>query len=123
MTPIEFKAWFEGFTEALTGTPSKKQWERIKTRVAEIDGKPVTERIYLDRYWIHYWPHYVPNYVYPQYPVYFAGPQGTAAPLPKNAEIWCGAGRAEALVDNISFDSCTAMNALGKAEAIEISMT
>jgi len=40
MTPSEFKAWFDGFTEALEGVPSEKQWERIKARVAEIDGKP-----------------------------------------------------------------------------------
>lgn len=38
MTTQEFKAWFEGFTECIEGTPSKKQWERIKNRVAEIDG-------------------------------------------------------------------------------------
>ena len=38
MTPQEFKAWFEGFTEAFTGCPTKAQWTRIKARVAEIDG-------------------------------------------------------------------------------------
>lgn len=44
MTPSEFKAWFDGFTEAFTGCPTKAQWARIKDRVAEIDGKPITER-------------------------------------------------------------------------------
>lgn len=50
MTPSEFKAWFDGFTEVFTGTPTKAQWTRIKARVAEIDGKPVTHTVYVDRY-------------------------------------------------------------------------
>ncbi len=52
MTLSEFKAWFEGFTESMEAAPSKKQWERIKARVAEINGVAVTrEVIYRDRYW------------------------------------------------------------------------
>ncbi len=55
MTPSEFKAWFDGFTEAFGNkVPTKAQWERVKARVAEIDGMPVTERIYVDRYWPYY---------------------------------------------------------------------
>lgn len=50
MTLSEFKAWFEGFTENIDGTPSKKQWERIQARVAEIDGKLVTREVIRDRY-------------------------------------------------------------------------
>lgn len=50
MTPGEFKAWFDGFTEAFTGCPTKAQWTRIKARVAEIDGKPVTHTVYMERY-------------------------------------------------------------------------
>lgn len=50
MTLAEFKAWFEGFTESMDGTPSAKQWKRIKARVKEIDGAPITERVYIDRY-------------------------------------------------------------------------
>ncbi len=59
MTPGEFKAWFDGFTEAFTGTPTKAQWSRIKARVAEIDGKPVTQTVYVDRYLQPYgsWPY------------------------------------------------------------------
>jgi uncharacterized protein YeaO (DUF488 family) len=56
MTPSEFKAWFDGFTEAFSGVPTKAQWARIKARVAEIDGKPVTERVFIDRYWPPYRP-------------------------------------------------------------------
>lgn len=51
MTPQEFKAWFDGFTEAFSGVPTKAQWARVKERVAEIDGKATTERVYVDRYW------------------------------------------------------------------------
>lgn len=51
MTPSEFKAWFEGFTEAMEGRPNGEQWEKIKKRVAEIDGKTVTEKVFIDRYW------------------------------------------------------------------------
>lgn len=50
MTPIEFKSWFEGFTEFLEGPPSKKQWDRIKARISEMKAP-------------------VPNYYYP-YPQY-----------------------------------------------------
>lgn len=63
MTPNEFKAWFEGFTEAFSGVPSKVQWTRIKARVAEIDGKPISERVFIDRYWPHYYPSY-PGWTY-----------------------------------------------------------
>jgi hypothetical protein len=51
MTPQEFKAWFDGFTEALPGLPNETQWGKIKERVAQIDGKPVSYPVYVDRYW------------------------------------------------------------------------
>lgn len=66
MTLAEFKAWFEGFTETLEGQPNKKQWERIKERIAQIDGAFLTrEVVYRDRYW--------PTYVntHPWHSVYF----------------------------------------------------
>lgn len=50
MTTQEFKAWFEGFTESIEGPPSKKQWERIKARVAEIDGAATTIPVFVERY-------------------------------------------------------------------------
>lgn len=58
MTPSEFKAWFDGFTEAMGGTPTKAQWARIQARVAEIDGKPVTHTVYVDRYLPSVRPYY-----------------------------------------------------------------
>lgn len=50
MTLAEFKAWFEGFTETLEVAPNEKQWERIKARVAEINGSVISERVFIDRY-------------------------------------------------------------------------
>lgn len=53
MTLSEFKAWFEGFTEDMDGAPSKKQFERIKEKVAQITGTPITQTVireYYDRY-------------------------------------------------------------------------
>lgn len=46
MTPQEFKAWFEGFTEAMTGLPTEAQWEKIKDRVSKIDGRVTTYPVY-----------------------------------------------------------------------------
>lgn len=50
MTLSEFKAWFEGFTECMDGAPDKDQWKRIKARVKEIDGTPITKTVFVDRY-------------------------------------------------------------------------
>ena len=36
MTPREFKAWFKGFTEAIDGVPSEKQWARIQEQIGKI---------------------------------------------------------------------------------------
>ncbi len=51
MTPQEFKAWFDGFTEAMQGLPNESQWKKIQERVGQIDGKPVSYPVYVDRYW------------------------------------------------------------------------
>jgi len=40
MTPEQFKSWFEGFTEALSGPPNEEQWQRIKAQVAAIQVRP-----------------------------------------------------------------------------------
>lgn len=50
MTLSEFKAWFEGFTEAMDGPPGLKAWERIHARVKEITGTPISYPVYVDRY-------------------------------------------------------------------------
>lgn len=51
MTPAEFKAWFDGFTEGMDGPPSIKQWEKITAKVKQIDGTSVLTPIYVDRWW------------------------------------------------------------------------
>lgn len=102
MTPQEFKAWFDGFTEAFDGkVPTKAQWGRVKERVAEIDGKQVTEHVYVHRYW----PNYIASPAY-AYPIWYSGG---------------GIGMAQGSVtntvaQNAGFNSATAMYALGKAE-------
>ncbi|HKI60729.1 MAG TPA: hypothetical protein VKA31_00400 [Mariprofundaceae bacterium] len=89
MTPLEFKAWFEGFTEAMDGEPTPDQWKKVKRRVSEIDGHPVTYPTFVERYW--------PRFDEPVYPWRYT--------------ILCGNG------DDLSkFNSCQAMYASGQAE-------
>jgi hypothetical protein len=98
MTPNEFKAWFDGFTEAFEGRiPTKAQWGRIKDRVAEIDGMPVTHTVYMDRY--AYWVN-TPSFKYPI----------TTTTLCANPGVATNTIQA-------SFNSSQAMAALGRAEA------
>ena len=95
MTQEEFKAWFDGFCEGITGTPTEKQWKRIQARVKEIDGSRVTERIFIDRY--------DPYRYYPRW-----------------NEITCAVGTTYAATsagDAPLWNSTSAMLALGKAEA------
>jgi len=98
MTPGEFKAWFDGFTEGLSGPPTKAKWERIKERVAEIDGKTVTEYRYYRDYWLYYWAQ---NNTFP------ATFTGTT----------CGSSIGQ---PNAIYCSNTAMYSLGRAEATAV---
>ncbi len=112
MTPKEFKAWFEGFTEEIR-TPTKAQWARIKTRVADIDGVEITEKIYLDRYWPYQvWPSYtaLPTYVptTPTLPYVVTSPYVTT----------CGGIGSSS---GAQFSSTSAMYVLGKNEAMAVS--
>ncbi len=112
MTPSEFKAWFGGFTEALDGTPSEEQWKRIKARVAEIDGRPVTEHIYVHRY--------MPYYYSAGMPVYWQ-PYNMCGTLPVSGLTTAGSGSAivgaHSTNNMQSFNSHAAMLSLGRAEA------
>jgi hypothetical protein len=127
MTPNEFKAWFDGFTEAFDRVPTKAQWARVKERVAEIDGKAVTERVYLDRYW----PTYVPRYGNAYWPAGMGIGQATGC-KPRRSRAGddfhantSGAVGVNSLNANshfdmpqvASFNSTDAMYALGKADA------
>lgn len=109
MTPNEFKAWFDGFTEAFTGCPTKAQWTRIKARVAEIDGKPITYTVYVDRYLPQY--HYYPRQ-------HWGLPIGG---LPASAANGLGAlynnAKAPLVGQAAVFNSSVAMASLGRTEA------
>ena len=99
MTPREFKAWFDGFTEAFSDkVPTVKQWARIKERVGEIDGNPVTERIFVDRYWS--------TYPYHSYPVWISA---------HTNPIWSSTS-----AQQTRFNSSNAMYALGQNDAVTV---
>lgn len=112
MTPKEFKAWFDGFTEAMDGTPTVKQWARIKERVAEIDGRETTIEFYRNRYarerpWYPYYATWGSGGAFCQ-----ASPASlTAAARPRLENM--GTGQA-------TWSSADAMFALGKADAESI---
>jgi hypothetical protein len=112
MTPTEFKAWFDGFTEALDGIPNEDQWKRIKARVAEIDGKPTSYPVYIDRYWPTYqrtWGPYWGTY---------CGTSSTYTTTPATSLAVMSSGTTtNGGSVNHDFNSITAMYALGKADA------
>lgn len=134
MTPNEFKAWFDGFTEAFENRiPTKAQWGRIKERVAEIDGKRVTETVYVDRYvrTSPYW-HYLAAAGGGVVSNTYAGLQNTMgqaqcatanslSTLGPNSNALAALGQNYQAVAqnsyNESFNSLDAMNELGRAEA------
>lgn len=63
MTLSEFKAWFEGFTEAMDGAPGPKAWKRICERVKEICAEPtplpqIVREYVPQRYYGPYWSAY-----------------------------------------------------------------
>lgn len=107
MTPREFKAWFDGFTEAFSGTPTKAQWARIKERVGEIDGRETTERIYVDRYINRYFQ------AYPYWTSTCGNLSGLGATSMNAATQYQNALQGH----GSSFSGTSAMAALGRAEA------
>ena len=76
MNLSEFKAWFEGYTEAMEGRPTEKQWKRIQARVKEIKDAPTTYREFV----VTYYPHYIPSYP-SHYPIWYSGGGGYAGNL------------------------------------------
>lgn len=100
MTLAEFKAWFEGFTESIEGVPNEAQFAKIKAKVALIDGAPVTYPVFVDRYWPQPWRPYW------------------------DQPIWANGGVSYSLTavgsdtGQITFDSISAMTALGRADAM-----
>lgn len=109
MTLSEFKAWFEGYTEGLEAAPTKAQFDRIKEKVKEISGTPVSYPVYIDRYvepyrryWGQYWGATGVGYATSNSVATYAA---NAAFAPKGDSV------------TETFDSHAAMYALGKAEA------
>lgn len=41
MTIAEFKAWLEGFSEAMSGAPTAEQWATIKKKIAALQAVSV----------------------------------------------------------------------------------
>jgi hypothetical protein len=113
MTPQEFKAWFDGFTEAFTGCPTKAQWARIKERVSEIDGKPVTERVYVDRYW----PAAIPYNGYPYWSRPYWGLSGGVAYATNNTNAAAQSYASAVGSVGQASNSLSAMSELGRADA------
>lgn len=110
MTLAEFKAWFEGYTEGMDEkAPNAKQWAKIKAKVADIDGTPVTYPIYIERYvqpWRPYWDRYWST----------AGGAtwgGSVATYASNATL---SAKGESVTE--PFNAQEAMYALGRAEAM-----
>ena len=83
--------------------------------MAEIDGKAVTERVYVDRYWPTY-IRTIPSYPLTTWTTTTCGASGavgaasSAYSLAQNASNQIGSG-------GVAFNSCQAMAALGRAEA------
>ena len=113
MTLAEFKSWFEGFSEMMEAAPNEKQWERIKARVAEINGTVTTYPVFIDRYVqpYRYWWENGPS-IRPL-PTYYSSATPIDAKLSAamNADYFpAGASQSEV------FDAGRAMMDLGKAE-------
>ena len=112
MTLAEFKAWFEGFTETLEAAPNEKQWERIKARVAEIDGTVTTYPVFVDRYIPPYRPWHVGT---PLNPIIYGA--NTSLEVRSSVSLNAGAGDMQVgAINHEVFSPMSAMTDLGKAE-------
>jgi hypothetical protein len=45
MTPADFKAWFDGFSEGVGDHPTPQQWARIKERLSEVGGETYADKL------------------------------------------------------------------------------
>lgn len=110
MTLSEFKAWFEGFSEGIDKAPTEKQFAKIKAKVAEIDGAPVTQTIFVDRY-----VRALPGYWERPY-MTWDGVIG-AGSIGGNG-VGTGSAGGGMMYNAASFDSHADMRLLGKVEAM-----
>jgi hypothetical protein len=126
MTLSEFKAWFEGFTEGMGAAPTADQFAKIKAKVEKIDGAPITQRIFVDRWWPTYpiWPDY--NTASPALPpkVWYSNSAGNLASQAigsSEGTVFAGYGdglHRGPMIGEHAFDSHAAMRDLGRAEAM-----
>ena len=115
MTLSEFKAWFEGFSEGIDTSPTEAQFAKIKAKVALIDGTVTTYPVFVDRHWQRPYNYYQP---------FWSGNIGIAGVA--SGAVWMNNARAYAGIDpaskgdsqTVTFDIHAAMNALGRAEAM-----
>ncbi len=112
MTLQEFKAWFDGFTEAMEGAPNAAQWSRIKEQVGKIDGAVTTYPVFVDRY--PSWPYWS---IYPQ-PWRYVTCGDAPVSVPS---VWCDSGDNKLTFTTTTnaasaFEPVTAYYALGAAE-------
>ncbi len=112
MTPSEFKAWFEGFTEAMDNHPTPAQWAKVKERVAQIDGKETTYPVFVDRYWParRYWE-------YPAWTYLSTGANGGTLRSDQITQtLSCAGVSGDSEVGKIAFSVPQAMHHLGRAD-------
>jgi hypothetical protein len=55
MTPDQFKAWFEGFCEAIEQAPTPEQWAKIKGKVTELKALGIGQRLDPNPNWHRQW--------------------------------------------------------------------
>lgn len=115
MTPAEFKSWFDGFTEAMTGTPTKAQWARIQARVAEIDGRETTHTVYVNRYLNDYYHHYRPYWS-----AMGVGVNTLTGAVGSDYKTMLSSAQGAIGSGGDGFNSRAAMTALGKADAMSL---
>jgi hypothetical protein len=52
MTISEFKAWLDGFTDAMGDAPTPEQWTKIKAKMAQLREAPVVQQQINPRAWL-----------------------------------------------------------------------
>ena len=72
MTPNEYKAWLDGFSEGIKGSPTKEQWEKIKNKTMELHDSGYQYPVYFPLYQPA--PTYQP--IYPSWGTYTVGAGG-----------------------------------------------
>ncbi len=106
----EFKAWFEGFTEAMDGPPGAKAWKRIQERVGAIVPEPTP------------WP-----VIVREYPSYWRGPYWAHNGMPATyntaglgAEMQLSMAAQQAQYQAAAEDPAAVFMAIGRQEAEEL---